>query len=259
MSETLHSAESDAGTAPRASVECPPSLPSWKIPGGGQICDRRRLRLCRLPDRAGGNVDPRHFRSAQAEDSLDHQPGASLVAFAQGARHRRHHGGQFRAAAAHRAAGGICRRRLSHLRHQGQDQSEAHQLREDARPRLSPLRSRRELRLHVDRDGRLMSATSWSSTTSAIRRSPWKFALVDAAAARGRRRDAASARQGASAASRDAQRRQDVRRLLAFGRRHRRRQRHQQAAHAWRTINTIRPAPSRRIRSWPCRSRSAAG
>ena len=231
MSETLHSAASDAGTAPRASANVR-HLCRMEVPGGGQIVIDGDHAFVGYQTGPEGTIDPRYFRSAQAEDSLDHQSGASLVALAQGARYRRHHGGQFRATAANRAAGGICRRRFSYLRHQGQDQSQAHQFREDAWPRLSSVRSRRELRLHVDGDGRLCRQHPGHLRHPQPVEARGGLTLVDAAAARGRRRDAASARQGASAASRDAQWRQDVRRLLALGRRHRRRERHRQAAYA---------------------------
>ena len=216
--DVLPAADADAGAAPRGSSNIR-HLSRMELPGGGQIVIQGTHRLRRPSDRAGGHDDPRHLRSAQAEGAVaDHVP-ASVVAYAQGAGRRRHHGGQFRARAGQGQHSRISRRRLPHLRRQGQDQSEADHLPQDPRQGRASLRSRRELRLHLDRDGGLCRQHPGDLRHPQSVEADRGRALVHGEPARRQRRHAASEGHRASPASRHAQRQPDVRRLLDVGRR----------------------------------------
>ena len=152
--DVLPAADADAGAAPRGSSNIR-HLSRMELPGGGQIVIQGSTAFVGHQYGPEGTTildisDPRKPKVAVA----DHVP-ASVVAYAQGARRRRHHGGQFRARAGQGQSARISGRRLPHLRREGQDQSEAHHLPQDPRQGRAPLRPRRELRLHLDRDGGL--------------------------------------------------------------------------------------------------------
>ena len=102
---------------------------------------------------------------------------------------------------------------------------------ENLRHRRAPLRHGCELRLHLDRDGRLRRQHSRDLRHPQSRAAGRSLALVDTRSAPGRRRKAHVAGPPASPASRAARGRPAVGRLLARRRAHRRRLRHPQAAH----------------------------
>ena len=128
---------------------------SHRAPGRRADRDPGAVRLCRPPERAGGDNDPRHFRPAQTDDREPADGAERAHAHAQGSRRRRSHGHELRAPARLRTPQRIRRCGLSHLRREGSQQSKAHHVREDPRQGRASFRPRRELRLHLHRDGRL--------------------------------------------------------------------------------------------------------
>jgi len=95
MSEVLPAAESDSGTAPRASSNIR-HLCRMEIAGGGQIVIDGNYAYVGHQHRPQGTtiLDISYPRKPKILSTLT--PGQPMVALAQGAGRRRPHGGQFR-------------------------------------------------------------------------------------------------------------------------------------------------------------------
>ena len=232
MSETLHSAESDAGTAPRASSNVR-HLCRLEIPGGGQIVIDGDYAF------VGYQTGPDGTSILDISD-----PRKPKILSTINPAHPWSHSHKVRVTGDIMVVNSELQPRTGPLAEYADGGFRIYDIKDKTNPKLITFvktHGRGCHRFDLDENYAYMS----TEMEGLCRQHPGdlrhpqsveagrSIALVDAATARGGRRDAASARQGASAASRDAQRRQDVRRLLAFGRRHRRRQRHQPAAHAW--------------------------
>ena len=125
----------------------------------------------------------------------------------------------------------ISRWRLSYLRHQGQDKSQACDLRENLRQGRASFRCRRKLRLYLHRNGGLRRQHPGHLRYPQSVQAGGGLALVD-----GTRQNVAGERRPTPQAGRaspapcDALRHRDVCRLLDVGHLDHRRERHQQAA-----------------------------
>ena len=151
VTETLQAP--DIGTAPAGLAERPSSV-SHGASRRRTDHDPGQLRLRRTSDRAGGHDDPRHLRSAQAEDRQPADDAELRHPQPQGPRGRRPDVHEFGISARH-GARQVRRSGLLHLRREGQDQSEAREVHAHARQGRASLRSRRDLCVYLDRGGGL--------------------------------------------------------------------------------------------------------
>ena len=220
-----------------------------ELPGGGQIVIQGQYAYVGHQHRPGRHHDPRHFRSApsddrqQADDShpWSHSHKVRVVGDLMVVNSEIEPGKGDRLAY---PDGGF---RIYDIKRQ--DAAEADQLRQDACARRAPLRSRRELRLHLDRDGGLRRQHPRHLRHQKPVEAGRSLALVDAGPERGGRRSrrirrgaiircitpCAAATRCMPAAGSPASRSSTCR--ISRGR----------ARSA--ATNTIRPMPSRRIRS----------
>ena len=223
--DVLPAVDADAGAAPRGSANIR-HLSRMELPGGGQIVIQGTTAF------VGHQVGPEGTTILDISDPRKPKVLSQIMCSHPWSHsHKARVVGDIMVVNSEREPGKgkhprISRRRLPHLRRQGQDQSEAHHLPQDARQGRAPLRSRRELRLHLDRDGGLCRQHPGDLRHPQSVEAGRSRALVHGEPARRERRHAAPEGHRASPASRHAQRQPDVRGLLDVGRRHHRRERH---------------------------------
>ena len=155
-SESRRRVSTASNLRPRSSVSCPSRsnttlVSHFDCPGGGQVWVDGTTLYVGAHALAERHQHRRRGRPAQSAPAGAHRPSRGL-AFAQGARRRRHHDRQPREARPVRA--GRVRRRHRDLRRVAAERAEADQQVADRRARRAPLRFRRPLRVPVaDRRG----------------------------------------------------------------------------------------------------------
>ena len=230
--DVLPAADADAGAAPRGSANIR-HLSRMELPGGGQI-----VHPGHAPPSSAISIGPEGTTILDISDPRKPKVMSQIMCSHPWSHtHKVRVTGDIMVVNSEREPGKgndprISGRRLPHLRRQGQDQSEADHVPQDPRQGRAPLRSRRELRLHLDRDGGLCRQHPGDLRHPQSVEADRGRALVHGEPARRRRRHAAPERHRASAASRHAHRQPDVRRLLDVGRCDHRRERHHQAEDA---------------------------